>query len=190
MATVRDLYDFIDRAENDRKYAPNTALGRKTALLLYEKYLNEEEKSSVEILKDRLDRISQIVDSKNKNFKSTTLLVYKKRVKNLLEDFNNYGKSSSTMATWKAKANSSKTSTKKHILKIHDKVNIDDKVEIPELQPAPSFINNLHDLNVQLRPDLRLSIPLPYDLTRLEANRLKLLIDSMVVHDEENRSGS
>jgi len=189
MATTKELFEFINQAANDRKYAPNTALGRKAALQIYEKQLTDEERASTDMIYERLDRIAQAVDSKNKGFKSSTLLVYKKRVKNLLEDFKKYGQSSETMATWKT-GRSNVAPAAKTPKNNKSQAQREEDIVINAAESAPIFRSKLHDLNVQLRPDLRLTVSLPFDLSSSEAARLKKLIDSMILEVENGENES
>jgi len=179
------LYEFIERAKRDRKYAENTAFGRKAALQLYELELSEDEKKSIDLIYERLDRISQAVFSKNsKKFSSSTLAVYKRRVKNLIDDYRKFGTSAEGMAAWSTNRKTRTQNKSTAEAMGSNPVTLEEALMVPA-RPAPIFTNSTstHDLNVQLRPDLRLTLSLPYDLAPKEASRLKLLIDSMTVDE-------
>lgn len=184
MSNIQDLYDFIEQAKGDRNYAPNTALGRRAALQLYEKQLTEEEKASTDVLHERLDRIAQVVDSKNKNFKTSTLIVYKKRMKNLLEDYKKYGQDSVARASWRGGRNTG--SKLKRSIELKSDKATESNIVIKDEVTAPIFRESLHDLNVQLRPGLRITLTLPYDLKPKEADRLKMYIDASVSGEEDD----
>lgn len=98
---IQSLYDFIDRAQTNRKYLPNVATNFRTPLRLIEKELTEEEKNSIDLLKKNLDQIINLIYSKSGNkLSASSLEIYKKRIKNLIEDYGNYGKDPSAMANW------------------------------------------------------------------------------------------
>lgn len=99
--SIQSLYDFIDRAETNRKYLPNVATNFRTPLRLIEKELTEEERSSVDLIKKNLDQIINLIYSKNGNkLSASSLEVYRKRIKSLIADYENYGKDPSAMANW------------------------------------------------------------------------------------------
>jgi hypothetical protein len=101
--TFHQLYDFIDRAVKSRKYPANTGGALKTALNLFEKELNDEEKDSIETFKNNLDAIYNSVFQHNKDFSATSLATYKSRVVKVLGDFEKYGTGPSKMANWSPK---------------------------------------------------------------------------------------
>lgn len=100
---LKDVYEFIDRAIKSRKYPENTGNSLKTALNLFEKELNDEEKESVEEFKKNLDAVYQSVFSKNKNFTAASLATYKSRVVKVLGDFEKYGVDLTKMTHWSPK---------------------------------------------------------------------------------------
>jgi len=95
------LWDFIKSAERSRKYPPNTALGLRNALKLFETELNEEEAQSLDVFKDHLEQIYRGVFEKNKNRMSVgSIETYKTRVKRVLSDYGKYGLEPSKFASW------------------------------------------------------------------------------------------
>ena len=104
MAKFKDLYEFVDSAVKNRKYAPNTAHGIRTALKLFELEINEEEKDSLDKFKENFEQVFRGVTLKNKNMTAGSLLSYKSRIKRLLEQYENYGSDAVKMNNWSVKA--------------------------------------------------------------------------------------
>lgn len=98
-----DLYDFVDRAVKSRKYPKSTGVALKTALNLFEKELNDEERNSIDEFEKNLDHVYQGVFSKNKNFSASSLATYRSRVVKVLSDYAKYGTDPTKMASWSPK---------------------------------------------------------------------------------------
>lgn len=95
------LFDFIDVAQKNRKYAPNTSTTFRTPLRLIEVELSDEEKGSLDLLKGRLDAIIHNIYSKNTtSLSAASLEVYKRRILNVISDYEKYGKDPAKMASW------------------------------------------------------------------------------------------
>jgi len=95
------LFDFIDLAQKNRKYAPNTSTTFRTPLRLIEAELSDEEKESLDLLKERLDAIVSNIYGKNKtSLSAASLEVYKRRILNVISDYEKYGKDPAKMASW------------------------------------------------------------------------------------------
>ena len=196
-ATLDDLYKFIDTAKKDRKYMPNTAHGRKAALTVFASELNEDEKASVDLFMERLDRISDVVFQKNQNnnkFTTSTLSLYKSRVSNLINDFNKYGNSVEAMSKWQPgkkplKKSQSKPITSQKENELNNSANdFDYSAPIKAHMESrgehySSTITNYHQLSVMLRPGLRVEFRLPFDLTSKEAEKLKMHITASINDD-------
>lgn len=91
MSAISDLRDFIATAEKNRKYAPGTAVGRKAALSLFDKELNENERESIELLEQHLPQIYNTVFQKYKTKMATSSLqTYKKRMESLLREYKQF----------------------------------------------------------------------------------------------------
>lgn len=116
---IDSLYEFIDRAQKNRKYLPNVATNFKTPLRLIEKELSDEEKGSINLLKTHLDEIINVIYSKPNNILSAASLgIYKRRILQLIDDYNNYGKDPNKMASWSRPIQTRKPSSKNKIEKI------------------------------------------------------------------------
>lgn len=101
MNTIDELRSFIDKAQKSRKYVPNVATNYKTPLKWIEAELTEEEKNSMDVFKKNIDQIFNLFYSKpNNKLSAASIEVYKKRTKNLLSDFERYGKDAAAMAGW------------------------------------------------------------------------------------------
>ncbi len=103
--TVEKILNFVAAAEKSRKYPANTADAIGSALRLFDKSLNEEERASVDTFRDRLPQIYQDVVRQNlgKNYTAGSLEVYRKRVQKVLKDYYQYGVDMTKMAGWEPK---------------------------------------------------------------------------------------
>ena len=91
MSAVSDLRDFIAAAEKNRKYAPGTAVGRKAALSLFDKELNENERESIDLIEQHLPQIYSSVFQKNKTkMAASSLQTYRKRMEALLREYKQF----------------------------------------------------------------------------------------------------
>lgn len=98
---VQSLEEFLEAAERNRKYAPNTAYGIKAALKIFVQELTSEERESLDLFKERLDKIYQNVYNKNKTkVSAASLELYKWRLTKFLNDYQNYGIDPSKMVNW------------------------------------------------------------------------------------------
>jgi hypothetical protein len=207
MNAIQTLYDFLDRAKKDRKYADNTVGGFKAALKLFEASLNEEEKQSLEVLQRNLNSIAEDVYTKNKDkFTSSTIMVYRRRVAGLIKDYKQYGDSPSKMAAWNPRRQSSslksKNNTSPTAVKVkRDAHNVQEAqiIDVAAAQQAITFAGSAHvqggisvfdsqgrysEINrseVYLREGFKITLELPTDLSGKEATKLKQYIDLMVM---------
>lgn len=111
---IQDLYEFIDRAEKNRKYPTATASGLKAALRLFEAELNEDEKSSVDLFKKNLEQIYHSVTVNNgKSMSSGSLVTYRSRINKIISHFEKYGVDPTKMASWNPKVITRKQQSKK-----------------------------------------------------------------------------
>lgn len=98
---IKDLFEFIDRAERNRKYLPNTANNYRTPLKIIEGELSDEERSSVDLIKEHLDQILHFVYSKNPDkWSASSIEEYKRRLRRLIVDFEIYGNDPAKLASW------------------------------------------------------------------------------------------
>ena len=98
---IKSLYNFVDDAEKDRKYPVNSAAGIRAALKMFEGEMNEDEKDSIDLFKERFDQISGSVFNKNRDkISASSFQVYIRRVRRLLKDYESYGLDPKLMASW------------------------------------------------------------------------------------------
>lgn len=115
MTSVIDiLNDFIDKAQRSRKYQPNVASNFKSPLKLLKSELTSEEENSLQLFKKNLDQIFNSIFTKgNKNISAISVEVYKRRIKSLISDYEQYGIDASKMASWDRKIIVRKSSEKR-----------------------------------------------------------------------------
>lgn len=202
MSDLSELKDFIEYAEKNRKYASETARGKRIALKLFEDELNDDETKSLNLFDQRFDKIYGIVYQKHKkDITASSLKVYKSRVRGLLNDFKKYAADPTTFDAWdptrKREGGSAEKSSDKKGKRTPSKlieaevvgsrdaeVRFSDEDYNTDIIPATLFSQEINRIEVHLRPGFKVSLSLPSDLTTKEANRLKHMIDGMVAHDE------
>jgi len=171
-----DLYNFIDFAKSNRKYPSNTANGLKSALKIFEKELNIDELNSINLIEDNIDEIFINLVSKNKDKNIGSLTTYKARLLKIIHDYQRYGIDPAKMQNW---------TTKSHINIIHkshkkdtpDKVQ--DKPEIALSTTTDTPVDNMHKIELFLRPNKKSLILIPRDITAEEAKTIKTILDSL-----------
>ena len=101
---LNEIEKFVDIAVRNRKYPQNTAVGFHTVLRMVKPELNEEEQNSLDTIKKNLDQIFNTLHSKNpKKWTIVSIEVYKKRLKRLINDYENYGIDTSKISNWDRK---------------------------------------------------------------------------------------
>lgn len=205
MNALKSLYDFVKTANNERKYADNTARGLNAALKLFEPHLNEAEKESLDAFQSNLENVANDIFSKRKDGKPTseTLLVYKRRILKTIADYKAYGSDPGKMAAWnprrqtpglKTKSSTATASTKRssgvreaEIIEI-EPTSQNPAKQITALPVAQGGITAFDvsgryvDTNrseIFLREGFKVILELPVDLTADEAGKLKQYLDLM-----------
>src|SRR5262245_60963379 len=114
MNAIVSLYDFIKTSASERKYAENTARGLRAAVKLFESYLTDAEKESLDVFEKNLSNIANDIYSKQKNgeFTSKTLIVYRKRIQKVISDYRTYGSDPGKMASWNPRRSTSELKQK------------------------------------------------------------------------------
>ncbi len=131
---IQELFDFISAAERSRNYPSKVASNHRSPLRLIEPELTEEEKNSLEILQNNLDKIFQTVYDKNKSrMSASSIAVYNRRVRSLIDDYEKYGTDPGKMASW----------NRQLITRKHSKVK-------QEIAPAVSITGQTENINQQL----------------------------------------
>ena len=183
MATIKDIYEFIDRAERSRKYPTSTAQGLKAAVKLFESELNDEEKASVDTIKQNLDQIYQSVFNKNKNFTAASLATYKSRIVKVINDYEKYGSDATKMSNWTPKViNRVKRATTSVTNRVSDEPGLPNPVQPENDGLSVTVPANMHKIELALRPDAKFIIIVPRDLREAEVATLKAILDSLAVH--------
>lgn len=181
MATIQDLYDFINTAQKNRKYVDNTAQGLRAALKLFEKELNSEEKNSIDTLESNLEEIYRNVFLKNKNnYGADSLLVYKRRINKIISDYRKYGIDPHKMASWSVKTVIRSPRTPKGI---KDKEQISNSNEFPgtDSTSGTGGSSPYHKIEIALGNSITKSVLIiPKDMKKSDAAILKSIIDNLV----------
>ena len=107
---VNELLEFVNVAERNGNYPPNTAGGMKAAIRAVSPVLTEQEASSLDTFREHLDPIFQRVFNKNKSRLSPISLgVYRRRIHTALSDYEQYGRNPQAMASWNRKVRTVRT---------------------------------------------------------------------------------
>ena len=175
MASIKDLNDFIDKAERSRKYPTSTAKGIKAAVRLFDAELNDEERGSLELFEQNIDQIYQSVFGKNKSLTVSSLATYKSRVLKAISDYKKYGVDATKMSNWQPKvvARAKKPEVK------HD--------DVPMASDASNGVQNnelvvpdgMTKLELALRPDTKFILIVPHDIRTSEVATLNAILTSL-----------
>ncbi|OHA65496.1 MAG: hypothetical protein A2672_00480 [Candidatus Wildermuthbacteria bacterium RIFCSPHIGHO2_01_FULL_49_22b] len=181
MNDITSLYEFVDSAQKSRKYPPSTAHSYKVALRLFDEQLNAEEKKSVELFKENLDQLAQLVFTKNKTRLSAgSLAAYKWRVNKLISDYEKYGTDPAKMNSWSRKivTRMPKIKTEQNVKQQPNEVSPDDNFSIQQT-------GNLHKFELALRADksVKFVVVVPNDITKQEAATITSILNSVSIGD-------
>ena len=171
MATINDLYSFIDRAQRDRKYLPNTATSLRSPLRLIDPELTEDEKNSLEKLVSNLDQIFHIIFSKNSKISAASIETYKSRINRLISDYEKYGKDPSKMAGWNPEVTPRKGSGGREKL---EKRNVNKETH----SPMEDFLEpEQNKVELSLGPGKKAIIITPREMDKKEYAQLQAYIE-------------
>ncbi len=176
-SSYQNLYEFIDIAEKNRKYASNTAFGLKAALRLFEQQLKAEEKINLSMLKERIEQIYQSVYAANKSkMTASTLETYKKRIIKILADFEKFGNDPNKLANWNPPTRIRKNNT------LQKQQSSEIQVVEGEIQDNQRENGNSSSLKNKIElifSENRTAVLfLPPDLNEVEAEKIKKYIDA------------
>jgi hypothetical protein len=175
MASIKDLYDFIERAERSRKYPTSTAQGLKAAINIFNAELNDDEKGSLDIFKQNIDQIYQSVFNKNKSLTASSLATYKSRALKTISDYEKYGTDATKMSNW-----SPKVQTRvKHTDKQSMPTSAHDSSDAGQPEVLPIVSRGMHKLELALRPDVKFILIVPYDLRNNEVETIHAILGSL-----------
>jgi site-specific recombinase XerD len=167
-----NLYDFIDFAKANRKYADNTANNLKSALKIFEKELNAEELKSINMVEDSIGEIFRSLVIANKNKSIVSLNTYKARLLKVIKDYKKYGAEPSKIQHWIAKTRKSTP-----LLIKKDKP---DKMKIILSNSINNPVENFHKIDLSFSCG-KVQISIPKNIDAREAKMLKDIIDSLTI---------
>lgn len=174
MNIIPILEDFLEVAKRNRKYPVNSVYGYKAALKMFDEELNDEERQSFDLFKGRFEQIySNIVNKKKNSFNMTSLEVYKKRMRKIVEDYEKYGVDPSKMANWNPVI-----IERNHSTKPKTEMYNEDSDKSSEGSVVISEGNNRHEY--ALRPSKKILISYPADFTVEEAKSIKSFADYLI----------
>lgn len=182
-SVTKELLDFIDTAERNRKYPLGTAAGRRSALRLFEVELNDEEKESLDTFKKNLDQIYQNVFNKNKsNMSAGSLTTYKMRLLSLIKDYEKYGQDPTKLANWNRPVRKyNKASSEQEPKQLNPTA--ESKQEVLLSEKGSDFSR----FELPLRPGIKAIIIVPSDISKSEVEKLRSYInflDSIAGNEE------
>lgn len=177
---INSLFTFVTVAEKNRKYATSYASGISTALRLFEKELNDNEKASIDLFKQNLNQIyAQVVRKNQSIYSNSSLDIYKKRIAKVLNDYENYGKDPTKMNAWNPSRHNfiKKDKTIKSLKLTENAANSNQPVE--EL-PDEKTLVPMTKFQLQLRPGVLAKIETPHDMSVSEAKKIRAYIDYLI----------
>lgn len=180
---IKELYDFIDKAIKNRKYLPNTGQSLKGALKAFEPELNEEERGSIQTFKDNIDHIvSTIYNKKGNAVSAASLSTYKSRILKVIGDYEKYGTDPVKMTSW--------SPPKPAIREKKDRIQVSKEDSGSKSKVDDELIGNLpsgmHKMDLQLRPGVKFTFILPYDLTNKEVVKINSVLGSLAIDEGSN----
>jgi len=165
MHKYSDLYNFIDFAKGNRKYPENTANGLKSALRIFEKELNIDELSSIDLVEENIEEIFINVVGKNKDKGIGSLNTYKARVLKVIKDYQKYGVNPSKIQSW--------------VIKYH-KIDRPDKIIDKKETALSSYTNTpVHKIELSLTGNNKAIITIPKNINTREIKAIKDILDSL-----------
>lgn len=168
------LYDFVDFAKANRKYADSTANNLKSALKIFEKELNTEELKSISMVEDSVGEIFRSLVIANKEKSIVSLNTYKTRLLKVIKDYKKYGVDPSKIQNWITK--------KREPASILIKTDKQDKKKIILSNPINTPVDNLHKINLSLDCG-NVQILIPKDINKKGTEMIKNILDSLTPKD-------
>jgi hypothetical protein len=173
---LKQLKEFVQKAEKLGKYPHNTSVGMLGAIKVVEDGLVPEEPSTMDYLNDHLEEVFHRQMDRI-NLTSQSVQTYIARVRRAIGDFESYGRDPKALLAWKPRVVQRASRSRKD----------DSKPEIPIASPADSYLlhaqqtalsgsANLKNLVWSLRHNLNIMIQLPTDLNVRDVERLNKLL--------------
>lgn len=173
MNTVKDIHDFINLAQKNRKYADNTAHGKRAALKLFETVLHPDELESIELIEERMKEIYLSLISHHQNtFSIASLNTYKGRLLKTLSDYKRYGKDPDSFARWETKERKKKDKDTTASIKK------DEIKDISRKDISSSINSTVYNIKVTLQNGQDFSMELPQNLTNQDLEVITKIISS------------
>lgn len=175
MNTFKDLYEFINMAKTNRKYALSTANNLKSALKIFEKELTPNELTAIDIVEQNIEEIFVTVINKNKDKDLSSLSTYKARILKVITDYKRFGRNPSHMQNWVVHHRSPQHSTP--TVKNQDKQD-KNKITLSAHTPNPvESTNNSHRIELSLHSGTA-TILVPNNIKPEEIKLVKNILDS------------
>ncbi len=176
-STVHSLSNFIDAAARSRNYPASTAAALRTALRLFEKELNDAERSSAQTFSENLDTVYQSAAGRHqKTISAASMYTYYRRMKTLLADYQRYGTDPTAMATWNRPKRAVRVPAPNVV--VPAQVSRHEPAHTPS--PVVPDARAAHRLEIALRPDVKATLILPTQVTAEDATIIKAFVDASV----------
>src|SRR3989344_4721743 len=163
MNELDKLSEFINLAQKNRKYPPNTAHGRRAALKLFATVLHPDERESLDLIEERMKEIYLSLISKHReNFSIKSLNTYKGRFLKVIHDYKKYGANPAAIASWEAKTRKYKnkdTSKDRELEKDNDSSNL-----------SSSIHRHVHKIQISLEDGSSCALEIPRRLSQQDAS--------------------
>jgi hypothetical protein len=174
-----NLYDFIDFAKANRKYADNSANNLKSSLKIFEKELNKEELKSISMVEDSIGEIFRSVVIANKDKSIISLNTYKARLLKVIKDYKKYGAEPSKIQHWIVKTKKSLPAGRQ----AHQELIKNDKPDKNKINLSNSIntpVENLHKITLSFDCG-KVEIIIPKNINKRDAKITKDVIDSLII---------
>jgi len=170
----QSLSAFVDIAVKNRAYPVNTVYGLRASMKLFLQELKDEERNSLDLIKQRFDKIYQSVYQKNiSRISPASLEIYKRRLRGLINDYEQYGQDPAKMAAWVSKPRPVRTRKE---TKVTTNSNITENV-VTGLSSIQS--GDVLRIEVPLKGK-KATLLLPPELSKVEGEKIKKMIDAYV----------
>lgn len=171
---IKNVRDFINRAEKLGKYPRNTAVGLIAAVKVIEEGLLPDEPDDARYITEHLEEIYHRQMDKH-NLSSASVETYIRRVKRAFENYQEYGSDPKALYAWKPRTVQRAPRSRKDALPESPQA-----VTQPgtATAPPPTTLSDtkLKTLIWSLRPDLSIQIQLPVDLDQKDVKHLTKLL--------------
>ncbi len=169
MNTLKDIQEFINLAQKNRKYPANTAHGKRAALKLFETVLHPDELESLELIEDRMKEIYLSLISRHQHtFSIKSLNTYKGRFLKTIQDYKRYGKDPDAFSRWEVKNRKQK-----------DKDTKEDTKKDTSLSNISSSIHSpVHKIQITLESGKTFSMEIPQNISKGDSTIIQKIISS------------